>query len=144
MDFERLGDTEEYAALKNLQQVVMYDTVAVIDERVGLGASVTVSEIEFDIIKEKITALKLTNVNAYNVRNVSGFNVLTNSITGDKLTDDAGNGIRDEAVDMAVEESAEYTDKKAAQTLKASKDYVGSKGSYATYDAYIKHWVDNH
>lgn len=157
VDFERLGDTAEYAELKKLQQVLMYDTVIVADERVGLGASVTVSEIEYDIIKEKITALKLTNVNPYNVKNVSGFNVLVNTITGDKLTDDAGDEIRDEAVDIAVDKSEDYTDKKAAQTLKSSKDYtdetaettlqaannyVGDKRGYATFEAYIKAYCD--
>ena len=163
VDFEMLGDTAEYPELKQLQQVVMYDTVIVIDERVGLGASVTVNEIEYDIIKEKITALKLTNVNPYNVKNVSGFNVLVNTITGDKLTDDAGDEIITEAVDIAVEESNDYTDDKAIQTLNQSKEYtddakdeaietaqtnaveyIGQKHGYATYDAYIKHWVDNH
>ena len=143
VDFEMLGDTAEYPELKKLQQVVMYDTVVVTDERVGLGASVTVNEIEFDIIKEKITALKLTNVNPYNVKNVSGFNVLVNTITGDKLTDEAGDGIRDEAVDIAVEESNGYTDEKAAQTLKSSKDYVGSLHGFADFETYIKWWVNN-
>ena len=144
VEFERLGDTDEYKDFKALQQVVLYDTVVVMDERVGLGASVTVTEIEYDILKEKITALKLTNVNPYNVKNVSGFNVLVNTITGDKLTDDAGDGIRDEAVDIAVEESNDYTDEKAAQTLKSSKDYVGSTHGYANFESYIKWWVDNH
>ena len=143
VEFERLGDTDEYKDFKALQQVVLYDTVVVMDERVGLGASVTVTEIEYDIIREKITALKLTNVNPYNVKNVSGFNVLVNTITGDKLTDDAGDEIIVEAVDTAVEESNDYTDKKAAQTLKSSKDYVGSLHGFADFETYIKWWVNN-
>lgn len=158
VDFEMLGETAEYPEMKQLQQVVMYDTVIVIDERVGLGASVTVNEIEYDIIKEKITALKLTNVNPYNVKNVSGFNVLVNTITGDKLTDDAGDGIIVEAVDIATDESEDYTNKKAAQTLNQSKDYtdtakseaidaaaanVGSNHGYSTFEAYIKAYCDN-
>ena len=157
VDFERLGDTEEYAGLKALQQVLMYDQVTVIDEGIGLGATVTVNEIEYDIIKEKITALKLTNVNPYNVKNVSGFNVLVNTITGDKLTDDAGDEIVVEAVDKAVDESNDYTDKKAAQTLKSSKDYadeqdattltsaqnyVGSTHGYGSFESYIKAYCD--
>ena len=163
VDFEMLGETAEYPELKQLQQVVMYDTVIVIDERVGLGASVTVNEIEYDIIKEKITALKLTNVKPYNVKNVSGFNVLVNTITGDKLTDDAGDEIIVEAVDIATDEAEDYTNKKAAQTLNQSKEYtdettqtakseaisaaaanVGSNHGYSTFEAYIKYWVDHH
>ena len=157
VDFEMLGDTDEYPELKQLQQVVMYDTVIVVDERIGLGATVTVNEIEYDIIREKITALKLTNVHAYNVKNVSGFNVLVNTITGDKLTDDAGDDIITEAVDIAVDESNDYTNKKAAQTLnssksytddksaetlQASKSYVGSTHGAGTFEAYIKSYCD--
>ena len=111
------------------------------------SASVTVTELEFDIVKEKITALKLTNVNAYNIKNVSGFNVLTNTITGDKLTDDAGDEIIDEAVDIATDEAEDYTDKKAAQTLEKGKEYteeyVGSNHGYSSFEAYIKAYCDN-
>ena len=146
VEFERLGDTEEYKEFKALQQVVLYDTVIVTEERVGLGASVTVSEIEFDIIKEKITALKLTNVNPYHVKNVSGFNVLVNTITGDKLTDDAGDGIRDEAVDIAQEFTEEYATHKKQEAIKVSKDYtedyVGSNHGYSSFETYIKAYCD--
>lgn len=143
VDFEMLGDTAEYAELRKLQKVLLYDNVKVIDERVGLGATVTVTELEYDIVKEKVTALKLSNVQAYNVKNVSGFNVLVNSITGDKLTDDAG----DEIVEEAVDESAEYTDEKATQTLGQSKKYtetyVGNLHGFASFEKYMEWYVEH-
>lgn len=148
VDFEMMGDTEEYRGLAALQHVLLYDLVKVENEVIGLGATVTVTELEYDIVKEKVTALKLTNVNPYNVRNVSGFNVLANTITGNKLTDDAGNNIRDEAVDIAVDESNEYTDTKCEKTYSRSTtytdEYVGSKHGYSSFEAYIKYWVDHH
>lgn len=148
VEFEMMGDTEEYKQLKKLQEVLLYDTVTVIHEVIGLSVTVEVSELEFDVLKEKITALKLTNVNSYNVRNVTGFNVLENSITAGKLTDDAGDGIRDAAVDI----SNVYTDAKAQSTLSSSKsytdshtsEYVGSTHGYSNFESYIKWWVDNH
>ena len=136
--FEMLGETAEYPWLKALQSVLLYDTVICIDEDTGLSASVTVDELEFDIVKKKITALKLTNYKAYHVKNVSGFNVLDNSITGDKLTDEAGG----ELMSAAVDEAADYTNEKATQTLTSAKNYVGSKGNYSSYDAYIKAYCD--
>ena len=139
VDFEMLGDTEEFAWMNGLQSVLLYDTVLAIDEQTGLSVSVEVSELEFDAVNEKITGLKLINVKHYNVRNVSGFNVVDNSITGDKLTDEAGDALMEGAVDLA----AEYTDQKASETLTASKNYVGDKGNYSTYDAYIKAYCDN-
>ena len=137
--FEMLGETAEYAWMKDLQSVLLYDTVIIIDEVTGLSASVTVDELEYDIVKKKITALKLTNYKAYHVKNVGGFNVLDNSITGEKLTDEAGDQLMSEAVDVAVEEAADYTDQKATATLAK----VGKFTGYATYDAYIKAYCDN-
>ena len=89
IDFEMLGDTEEYKALKGLEQALMYDTVIAIDEQIGLSVSMEVTEIEYDCIREKVRSLKLSNVNGYQLRSVSGSNIYNNSITGDKLTDDA-------------------------------------------------------
>lgn len=105
VDFTMLGDTAEYSWLKGLQNVLLYDKVLAIDERIGLSVTVEVQELEYDIIKKRIRALKLTNIAAYSGRNVSGFNVLNNSITGDKLTDEAGNSLVSEAVGA----SEEYT-----------------------------------
>lgn len=105
VDFTMLGDTAEYSWLKGLQNVLLYDKVLAIDERIGLSVTVEVQELEFDIIKKRIRALKLTNIAAYSGRNVSGFNVLNNSITGDKLTDEVGNSLVSEAVGA----SEEYT-----------------------------------
>lgn len=146
IDFIMLGDTAEYGWLKNLQSLLLYDTVIATNERTGISASMTVCEIEFDIVKKRITAARVANVKAYNVRNVSGFNVLNNSITGDKLTDEAGDELTERAVDIAVEEAGDYTDQKATETRRlAAEDteaYIGSKGGYNTYDAYIKAYCD--
>lgn len=144
--FEMLGDTAEYPWLKELQSVLLYDTVIAIDEDMGLSASVTVDELEFDIVKKKITALKLNNYKAYHVRNVSGMNVLNNSITGDKLTDEAGDALTERAVDIAVDEAGDYTDQKATETRRlAAEDtaaYVGSNHGYGSFESYIKAYCD--
>lgn len=144
--FEMLGDTAEYPWLKDLQSILLYDTVIAIDEDRGLSVSVTVEELEYDIVKKKITAAKLTNVKAYNVKNVSGFNVLNNTITGDKLTDEAGDQLTDRAVDIAVDEAGDYTDQKATETRRlAAEDtaaYVGSNHGYGSFESYIKAYCD--
>ena len=130
---------EEYPWLKDLQSMVLYETVIAIDEDTGLSASVTVDEMEFDIVKEKITAAKLTNYKAYNVKNVGGFNVLDNSITGDKLTDEAGEQLISSAVNSATESATEYTDQKAYQTRQqASQD---TSEAITDYDTQIKSWI---
>lgn len=111
VDFEMLGDTAEYAAtMRDLERVGLYDMVTVRDARIGVNTEVEVTELEFDIIRRKVVAVKLANVNAFGGKNVSGMNVLNNSITGDKLTDDAGEAIANSAVNTATERSTEYTD----------------------------------
>jgi phage minor structural protein len=120
IDFEMQGDAEEYRELKDLQKVLLYDQVLAINERIGLSVTVEVSEIEYDYIREKITALKLTNVNAYGGKNISGFNVFNNSITPEKLTDDVTAGIGGDA----LEDANEYTDSRVS-------------GS----ESYIRNWV---
>ena len=139
VDFTMLGDTVEYAWLKNLQSILLYDTVIAIDDRTGISVSVTVSELEYDIVKKKVTGAKMTNVKRYNVKNVNGFMVQNNTITGDKLTDEAGSELMSAAVDTA----AEYTDEKASETLNASKSYVGDRHGYGSFEAYIKAYCDN-
>jgi phage minor structural protein len=109
IDFVRLGDTEEYKQFKNLQDIRLYDTVIAVDPRIDLSVSVQVTEIEFDAVNERVTALKLSNIEAYNLRNTAGFNVLNNSITGDKLTDEAAAGIVGTIKEDAVDEANRYT-----------------------------------
>ena len=140
--FEMLGDTAEYPWLKDLQSILLYDTVIAIDEDRGLSVSVTVEELEYDIVKKKITAAKLTNVKAYNVKNVSGFNVLNNTITGDKLTDEAGDQLTDRAVDLAVEEAGDYTDQKANQTRQQAAEDTSQ--AIDSYDTQLKYWLTQH
>lgn len=118
IDFVRLGDTEEYKQFKALQKVRLYDTVVAVDPRIDLSVSVQVTEIEFDAINERVTAMKLSNIEAYNLRNTAGFNVLNNSITGDKLTDEAAKDIVGTVKEDAVAESKAYTSSTAA-SLKA-------------------------
>ena len=139
VDFEMMGDTVEYPWLKDLQSILLYDKVIAISEDTGISVSVTVSELEFDIVKKKVTGAKMTNVKHYNVKNVNGFMVLDNTITGDKLTDEAGEDIMGKAID----EAAVYADQKASETLSASKNYVGDRHGYGTFESYIKAYCDN-
>lgn len=89
VEFEMLGNTAEYEYLKKLQTVLLYDKIRVRDTKTGQSATVTVQELEYDIVKEKVIAVKLSNVKKYQVKNVSGYNVANNSISWLKLTSEA-------------------------------------------------------
>jgi len=120
IDFVRLGDTAEYQQFKDLQNVRLYDTVIAIDPRVDLSVSVQVTEIEFDAVNERVTAMKLSNIEGYNLRNTAGFNVLNNSITSDKLTDD----VSDSIIENVSDEANDYTDSKVSEASQSIRTWV--------------------
>ena len=120
IDFVMLGETVEYAWMKDLESILLYDTVIAVNERTGISVSMTVSEIEYDIVKEKVTGAKVKNIKHYAVKNVAGMNVLDNTITAEKLTDDIGEDLMDNAVD----ESEEYT-----------------RSAISSYDVNLKKWL---
>ena len=96
VEFEMLGDTAEYAFLKRMQTILLYDTVKVYDAKTGTTATVTVEELEYDAVHEKVTAVKLSNVKNYSMRSVSGYNVTNNSIGWQKITADAVESINEQ------------------------------------------------
>lgn len=89
VDFEQLGDTVEHAWLKDLEHVLLYDLVTAEDVRVGLKTTLTVLELEWDYIRRKITAVKLSSNTDYGLKTVAGYNIDNNSIGTEKLTDAA-------------------------------------------------------
>lgn len=86
VDFEQLGDTAEHPWLKPLEKVLLYDLVHVEDERLGLQASLTVTELEWDMLRKKVTALKLSTATDHGLQTVAGYNISDNSIGSEKLT----------------------------------------------------------
>lgn len=100
IQIEQLDDTAEYAWLKGLKSLLLYDVVNVIDERIGIERQLYVSQIEYDIIREKIIGIKLSNIQDMNVRTVAGYNVMYNSIGPEKLTDEVSQVIVERALDI--------------------------------------------
>ena len=72
------------------------------DVQKGINVTVTVTELEYDIVAEKVTGLKLSNVEGIDRRSVTGYNVANRSITTDKLMDTAVDEIINQAVWKAI------------------------------------------
>ena len=89
VDFEQLGDTEEHAWLKGLEHALLYDIIHAEDARVGLNIALTVTELEWDFIRKKITALKLSTSIDHGLQTVAGYNIGNNTIDSEKLTEAA-------------------------------------------------------
>ena len=108
VQFEQLGDTAEYSWLKELENVLLYDTVKVYDsDDVGLSATLYVSELEWDFVRKKVTGLKLTNIALFSGRTVTGYNVMNNSIGEEKLSAGLASSIVQNAVDTIVNQFLE-------------------------------------
>lgn len=110
---EQLGDTAEYAWMKGLEKVLLYDTVAAIDENIGLEMPLLVTELEWDIVRKRIAGLKLSNVNNLAKRTVTGYNVQNNSISSEKLMD----GVAQDIVQAAVDIMPEFSDPNASRPV---------------------------
>lgn len=127
VDFEMLGATVEHPEMKALESVLLYDKVTVIDESIGLDTQLTVTELEWDALKKKVTALKISNAEDRGGRSVTGYNVQAKSIGWSKLTDEVQQGIMGAVKDMIPE----YTDPEAARPglpNTVSQDGVVTKG----------------
>ena len=103
IQIETLEDTAEYRWLKGLKSILLYDEVKAYNERIGLDITLYVSEWEFDILREKITGLKLKDTQDFGGRTVTGYNVQNNSIGPEKLTDQAKQDLIQQAVDLMPE-----------------------------------------
>ena len=102
VQLERLGNTAEYSWMKGLEELVLYDIVEVEDPDIGLDINLTVSEIEYDCVKKKITGLKLSN-NIYDAnKTVAGFNILNGCLTENKLAGGVKDGLVADAVDQVL------------------------------------------
>lgn len=111
VDFEMLGATAEYPELRVLESVLLYDRVTVIDETIGLDTQLTVTELEWDALKKKVTAIKISNAEDRGGRSVTGYNVQAKSIGNDKLSDEVVGGIMKQVQDIIPE----YADPEATR-----------------------------
>lgn len=103
VDFTALGSTAEYSWLKDLETALMYDIVTAEDEHIGLSVEMRVTEMEWDFVAEKVTALVLSNVNNYGGGTVSGYSVQNGSITAEKLAADVLENVVNESVGIMPE-----------------------------------------
>ena len=128
IQFEQAGDSAEYAWLKPLENVLLYDLVTAVDDRVGLSSTLEITEIEFDAIRRKITGLKMSNISDVE-QTVAGYSLKDNSISADKLMA----GVLQDAVSQAVGIMPQYADPEAERPTTFS--VIDNLTSSSTTDA---------
>ena len=93
VQFQLLGETEEYKQYKDLQSVLLYDDIEVETGKSGVNATAQVSEYEWDCILERYNYIKIGAISNFNQR-VAGYRVVRKSIGMDKLSTDVINRIK--------------------------------------------------
>lgn len=128
VDLEPLENTAEYAWLKDLLHVLLYDSVVVQDPEIGLNKTLIVSELEYDAIREVVTGVKLTNCLNAPSRSVTGYNVSNASIGTEKLKD----SVIDDLVSNVVDIMPEFND---PSTHSSQINVINNLNSTSTTDA---------
>jgi phage minor structural protein len=128
VDFAQQGSTEEYRQLKGLEKILLYDTVTVENEEIGLSVRLYVQEWEWDAIREKIVGVQLTNTMDYRKGTVTGYNVQAKSISSDKLMDDVAGDIVRQVVDIIPEYADPEAGRPATNHNTKTSDGIVTKG----------------
>lgn len=97
VDFQMLGDTEEYKQFRGLEMVCMYDRVAVQASQLGLDLQLQVSRIRYDSIRRRYLGIEVGDVFDYEGQTVSGYEIGDGAIYYEKISPAAIKRILSEA-----------------------------------------------
>lgn len=96
VEFTQLGETEEYAAYKDLKQMFLFDMVRVYHKRLNIKAEVQVVRIVWDCRLERMKEVELGSVrtvspkiSSYQIGSVSGTKLSGGSVSAAALDDDS-------------------------------------------------------
>ena len=86
VDFQMLGDTEEYKQFRGLEQVCMYDRVAVQASQLGMDFPLQVSRIRYDSIRRRYLGIEVGDVFDYDGMTVSGYEIGDGAVYYEKIS----------------------------------------------------------
>lgn len=95
VQFLLLGDTEEYAQYKGLENVEMYDLIEVVTGKSNMTALAQVTEYEYDSILKRYNFVRAGDIKSV-ARKIPGYRMKRGSITYDKLGNDVITKIRNQ------------------------------------------------
>lgn len=85
-DMALMARNDGTGIFQGIEDVLLYDTVLVENEEIGLSKKLTVTELEWDIVAEKILAIKLSTENAGAGDKVPSYTIQDNSISDAKIS----------------------------------------------------------
>lgn len=89
VDFVMLGDTSEFPLYKGLQELYLYDSVAIQDDIGTIRQTLSVCEYTWDALAQRYEQIKLQTPRQASISRVAGFDMCDRSIGLNKLSDAA-------------------------------------------------------
>lgn len=86
LDFQMMGDTEEYRQYKGLEEVAMYDQIGVQMPKMKLDLQLQVSRIRYDCIRRRYLGIEVGDVFGYNGTTVAGYEIGTGAIDYENIS----------------------------------------------------------
>lgn len=86
VDFQLLGETEEYKQFRGLEEISMYDTVTVQAPMMGLDLQLQVSRIKYDCIRRRYLGIELGDVFQYAGQTVAGYEIGDGAVYYEKIS----------------------------------------------------------
>lgn len=128
IDFAQLGDSAEYAYLKDLERIEMYDQITVIHEDLGLEQQLQVSQIVWDAILKRYNSIKVGDVFDYGGRTTTGYSVGEDALYYEKINGATVSRIRREAVEDARPEINQAEESAVTTAYNRVLDYLREEG----------------
>lgn len=96
VQFQMLGDTEEYSQYKNLERLFIYDPVRISHKRLGIRSTSECLKIEYDVILDRFKTAEFgavkeatASVASWNISSVSGGSIISGTVGGSAISDEA-------------------------------------------------------
>ena len=86
VDFQMLGDTEEYRQFRGLEQVAMYDRITVKDTQMDIDLQLQVNRIRYDSIRKRYLGIEVGDVFDYDGQTVAGYEIGDGAIYYEKIS----------------------------------------------------------
>ena len=86
VDFQALGDTEEYRQFRGLEQVAMYDRITVEYPKMNINIQLQVSRIRYDSIRRRYLGIEVGDVFDYEGQTVYGYEIGDGAIYYEKIS----------------------------------------------------------
>ena len=152
VDFIALGDTEEYAQYRQLEDVYLYDSVRIYHPKIAVDVTAQVSRVEFDCLQERFNGIELgamqkdmahRPVATWQVPSaLPGYKVEAEGLDASRLADDAVNSDNVDTDGMTSQDTVKWIASVVAGAIAEEAEINGEAIDYTTMQSIKTKLVD--